>query len=158
MYINNMVKIIKYALLIYFFTFSQAQADRLVPLKDWIFKNENYLKDKVTQSYLINRCSAAYLLVAGLTQTNSDGILSKQFADISQDLMIVNANILMSLKGWGQKDALQNIQDNVKRMGDAYYADAKDNYAKTGEYTSVGYIRDDLILCKKNYRNISKAI
>ena len=143
-----MKKILSKTILFLFFT-SYSFAASLDPLSNYLKQNmDSYGKDSITTSYVLNRCSAVYLFMAGITQDSRDGgKMSKFFVEAYEKYSMMSIQLLMKDRKWSKEIALKSVLENIDRMVKLYTEDGKQNFAKTGNYVMDTYIADDNKIC-----------
>ena len=74
-----------------FFWFNSVQAQSLITINKYLKDNVNSLEDPITLTYLMNRCSAAYIFASVVTnKTMPDAAeISEIFLKFNIDLMII---------------------------------------------------------------------
>ena len=106
------------------------------------------LEKGLTQIYLLKRCSAVYAYASGIV-LKSDAVLSKNFIEISNNLLFK----AVELKVIEEKKKLEEAQDeaekNRKELFSNYIADGKKNWEKNKSHFKGSYIAEDMVICSK---------
>ena len=106
------------------------------------------LEKGLTQIYLLKRCSAVYAYASGIV-LKSDAISSKNFIEISNNLLFK----AVELKVIEEKKKLEEAQDeaekNRKELFSNYIADGKKNWEKNKSHFKGSYIAEDMAICSK---------
>ena len=126
---------------------SNAYAGSMIPLKQYIEENEQYLEDPITYTYILKRCSALYLYVATITK-DKDQTLASAYLEFYRKLSLEAAQILKEKMDWTEDVAGKSVIKDLDKMVKYYSEDGQDSYARTGAYTENNYIGEDLRVCK----------
>ena len=129
-----------------FFLANSAKTEMNTSLKEYL--NGKDLEKGLTQIYLLKRCSAVYAYASGIV-LKSDAISSKNFIEISNNLLFK----AVELKVIEEKKKLEEAQDeaekNRKELFSNYIADGKKNWEKNKSHFKGSYIAEDMAICSK---------
>jgi len=139
-----MKKIIFIIILIFLTSF--AKADINISLKDYLENRD--IEDSKTQIYLLNRCSAVYAYASGII-LKTDAISSKNFIEISNNLLFKSVELSVIEKEEKLEDAQKKAEEIRKELFNNYIADGKKNWEKNKSHFKGSYIASDMTICSK---------
>ena len=123
-----------------------AKADLNISLKK--FLNERDLDKGTTQIYLLKRCSAIYAYASGIV-LKSDAISSKNFIEISNNLLFKSVELMVIDENKKLEEAQEEAEKNRKELFSNYIADGKKNWEKNKSHFKGSYISEDMAICSK---------
>ena len=123
-----------------------AKADLNTSLK--IYLDGKNLEESVTQIYLLKRCSAIYAYASGIV-LKSDAISSKNFIEISNNLLFKSVELMVIEENKKLEEAQEEAENNRKELFSNYIADGKKNWEKNKSHFKGSYISDDMAICSK---------
>ena len=123
-----------------------AKADLNISLKEYL--NGKDLEKGSTQIYLLKRCSAVYAYASGII-LKSDAISSKNFIDISNNLLFKAVELMIIDKNQKLEQAQQDAEKNRKELFNNYIIDGKKNWEKNASHFKGSYISEDMMICTK---------
>ena len=125
---------------------SYAKADLNISLKKYL--DENDLDKGLTQIYLLKRCSAVYAYASGIL-LKSDAVLSKNFIEISNNLLFKAVELKVIDEEKKLEEAQEEAEKNRKDLFSNYIADGKKNWDKNKSHFKGSYIAEDMAICSK---------
>ena len=125
---------------------SFAKADLNISLKKYLDKND--LDKGLTQIYLLKRCSAVYAYASGIV-LKSDAVSSKNFIEISNNLLFKAVELKVIEEEKKLEDAQKEAEKNRKELFSNYIADGKKNWEKNKSHFKGSYIAEDMAICSK---------
>jgi len=123
-----------------------AKADLNTSLK--IYLDGKNLEKSSTQIYLLKRCSAIYAYASGIV-LKSDAVSSKNFIEISNNLLFKSVELMVIDKNKKLEEAQEEAENNRKELFSNYIADGKKNWEKNKSHFKGSYISDDMAICSK---------
>ena len=123
-----------------------AKADLNTSLK--IYLDGKNLEKSSTQIYLLKRCSAIYAYASGIV-LKSDAVSSKNFIEISNNLLFKSVELMVIDKNKKLEEAQEEAENNRKELFNNYIADGKKNWEKNKSHFKGSYISDDMAICSK---------
>ena len=123
-----------------------AKADLNTSLK--IYLDGKNLEKSSTQIYLLKRCSAIYAYASGIV-LKSDAVSSKNFIEISNNLLFKSVELMVIDKNKKLEEAQEEAEKNRKELFSNYIADGKKNWEKNKSHFKGSYISDDMAICSK---------
>ena len=123
-----------------------AKADLNISLKDYLEGRD--LDNGPTQIYLLKRCSAVYAYASGII-LKSDAITSKNFIEISNNLLFKSVELMVIDENKKLEEAQEEAEKNRKELFSNYITDGKKNWEKNGSHFKGSYISDDIAVCSK---------
>ena len=123
-----------------------AKADLNTSLK--IYLDGKNLEKSSTQIYLLKRCSAIYAYASGIV-LKSDAVSSKNFIEISNNLLFKSVELMVIDKNKKLEEAQEEAENNRKELFSNYIADGKKNWEKNKSHFKGSYISDDMTICSK---------
>ena len=115
-------------------------------LKDYLDKND--LENGSTQIYLLKRCSAVYAYASGVI-LKSDALSSKNFIEISNNLLFKAVELKVIDEKKKLEDAQEEAEQSRKELFNIYISDGKKNWEKNKSHFKGSYISDDMAICSK---------
>ena len=115
-------------------------------LKDYLDKND--LENGSTQIYLLKRCSSVYAYASGIV-LKSDAVSSKNFIEISNNLLFKAVELKVIEEEKKLEDAQEEAEKNRKELFSNYIADGKKNWEKNKSHFKGSYIAEDMAICSK---------
>ena len=115
-------------------------------LKEYLDKND--LEDGSTQIYLLKRCSAVYAYASGIV-LKSDAVSSKNFIEISNNLLFKAVELKVIDEKKKLEDAQEEAEQSRKELFNIYITDGKKNWEKNKSHFKGSYISDDMAICSK---------
>jgi len=125
---------------------SLAKADLNISLKEYL--NGKDLEKGSTQIYLLKRCSAVYAYASGIV-LKSDAISSKNFIEISNNLLFKSVELMVIDENKKLEEAQEEAEKNRKDLFSNYIADGKKNWEKNKSHFKGSYISEDMAICSK---------
>ena len=123
-----------------------AKADLNISLKDYLEGRD--LDNGPTQIYLLKRCSAVYAYASGIV-LKSDAVSSKNFIEISNDLLFKSVELMVIEENKKLEEAQTEAEKNRKELFSNYIADGKKNWDKNKSHFKGSYISEDMVICSK---------
>ena len=123
-----------------------AYADSNISLKKYLDKKD--LEIGSTQIYLLKRCSAIYAYASGIV-LKSDAVSSKNFIEISNNLLFKAVELKVIEEEKKLEDAQEEAEKNRKELFSNYIADGKKNWEKNKSHFKGSYIAEDMVICSK---------
>ena len=123
-----------------------AKADLNISLKDYLEGKD--LDKSPTQIYLLKRCSAVYAYASGIV-LKSDAISSKNFIEISNNLLFKSVELMVIEENKKLEEAQTEAETNRKELFSNYIADGKKNWEKNKSHFKGSYISEDMAICSK---------
>ena len=122
------------------------KADLNTSLKDYLEGKD--LDKGPTQIYLLKRCSAVYAYASGIV-LKSDAISSKNFIEISNNLLFKSVELMVIEENKKLEEAQTEAETNRKNLFSNYIADGKKNWEKNKSHFKGSYISEDMAICSK---------
>ena len=126
-------------------------AQSMIPLKQYVKENKQYSKDPITQTYVLKRCSAAYIYAAAITK---DKLNPENLLSAFQKTFNFATTILIKKMKWSEEVAAKSLKTDIDNMMKFYEKDGNESFAKTGMYMMDNYIGEDLNFCKSIVESI----
>ena len=123
-----------------------AKADLNSSLKKYLDRKD--LEKGSTQIYLLKRCSAVYAYASGIV-LKSDAISSKNFIEISNNLLFKSVELMVIDESKKLEEAQAEAEKNRKELFSNYIADGKKNWEKNKSHFKGSYISEDMAICSK---------
>ncbi len=123
-----------------------AKADLNISLKKYL-DGKNIEKGS-TQIYLLKRCSSIYAYASGIV-LKSDAISSKNFIEISNNLLFKSVELMVIEENKKLEEAQEEAENNRKELFSNYIADGKKNWEKNKSHFKGSYISEDMAICSK---------
>ena len=101
-----------------------------------------------TQIYLLKRCSSIYAYASGIV-LKSDAVSSKNFIEISNNLLFKAVELKVIEEEKKLEDAQEEAEKNRKELFSNYIADGKKNWEKNKSHFKGSYISEDMAICSK---------
>ena len=142
------MKKIELTLIITFILFlmNSANADLNMSLKNYLDGKD--LEKGSTQIYLLKRCSSVYAYASGIV-LKSDAVSSKNFIEISNNLLFKAVELKVIEEEKKLEDAQEEAEKNRKELFSNYIADGKKNCEKNKSHFKGSYIAEDMAICSK---------
>ena len=142
------MKKIKYLILItnILFCNNLLKAETDLSLQSYLDKND--IEKGETQIYLLNRCSAVYAYASGII-LKTDAVSSKNFIEISNNLLFKSVELSVIEKEEKLEDAQKKAEEIRKELFNNYIADGKKNWKKNKSHFKGSYIASDMTICSK---------
>ena len=121
-----------------------AKADLNISLKNYLDGKD--LEKGSTQIYLLKRCSSVYAYASGIV-LKSDAISSKNFIEISNNLLFKSVELMVIDENKKLEEAQEEAENNRKELFSNYIADGKKNWEKNKSHFKGSYISDDMAIC-----------
>ena len=128
------------------FLTNSVKAELNTSLKEYL--NGKDLERGLTQIYLLERCSAIYAYASGIV-LKSDAVSSKNFIEISNNLLFKAVELKVIEEEKKLEDAQDDAEKNRKELFSNYIADGKKNWEKNKSHFKGSYIADDMVICSK---------
>ena len=128
------------------FIISFAKADTNISLKNYL--DAKSIEDGKTQIYLLNRCSAVYAYASGII-LKTDAVSSKNFIEISNNLLFKSVELMVIEKEEKLEDAQKKAEEIRKYLFNNYITDGKKNWEKNKSHFKGSYISEDMAICSK---------
>ena len=129
-----------------FFLANSAKTEMNTSLKEYL--NGKDLEKGLTQIYLLKRCSAVYAYASGIV-LKSDAVSSKNFIEISNNLLFKAVELKVIEEEKKLEDAQEEAEKNRKELFSNYIADGKKNWEKNKSHFKGSYIAEDMAICSK---------
>ena len=129
-----------------FFLANSAKTEMNTSLKEYL--NGKDLEIGSTQIYLLKRCSAVYAYASGIV-LKSDAVSSKNFIEISNNLLFKAVELKVIEEEKKLEDAQDEAEKNRKELFSNYIADGKKNWEKNKSHFKGSYIAEDMAICSK---------
>ena len=129
-----------------FFLANSAKTEMNTSLKKYLIGKD--LEKGLTQIYLLKRCSAVYAYASGIV-LKSDAILSKNFIEISNNLLFKAVELKVIEEEKKLEEARDEAEKNRKELFSNYIADGKKNWEKNKSHFKGSYIAEDMAICSK---------
>ena len=142
------MKKIKYLILItnILFCNNLLKAETDLSLQSYLDKND--IEKGETQIYLLNRCSAVYAYASGII-LKTDAVSSKNFIEISNNLLFKSVELSVIEKEEKLEDAQKKAEEIRKELFNNYIADGRKNWEKNKSHFKGSYIASDMTICSK---------
>ena len=128
------------------FLMNSAKADLNISLKNYLDGKD--LEKGSTQIYLLKRCSSVYAYASGIV-LKSDAVSSKNFIEISNNLLFKAVELKVIEEEKKLEDAQEEAEKNRKELFSNYIADGKKNWEKNKSHFKGSYIAEDMVICSK---------
>ena len=128
------------------FLTNSVKAELNISLKEYL--SEKDLEKGLTQIYLLKRCSAVYAYASGIV-LKSDAVSSKNFIDISNNLLFKAVELKVIEEEKKLEEAQDEAEKNRKELFSNYIADGKKNWEKNKSHFKGSYIAEDMAICSK---------
>ena len=125
---------------------NHVKAELNTSLKEYLDKKD--LEKESTQIYLLNRCSAVYAYASGII-LKSDSITSKNFIEISNNLLFKSIELMVIEENKKLEQAQKEAEENRRGLFNNYIVDGKKNWEKNKSHFKGSYISDDMAICSK---------
>ena len=125
---------------------NSANADLNMSLKNYLDGKD--LEKGSTQIYLLKRCSSVYAYASGIV-LKSDAVSSKNFIEISNNLLFKAVELKVIEEEKKLEDAQEEAEKNRKELFSNYIADGKKNWEKNKSHFKGSYIAEDMVICSK---------
>tara|TARA_B100000886_G_scaffold78458_1_gene50850 strand:- start:82 stop:525 length:444 start_codon:yes stop_codon:yes gene_type:complete len=129
-----------------FFLANSAKTEMNTSLKEYL--NGKDLEKGLTQIYLLKRCSAVYAYASGIV-LKSDAVSSKNFIEISNNLLFKAVELKVIEEEKKLEDAQEEAEKNRKEIFSNYIVDGKKNWEKNKSHFKGSYIAEDMVICSK---------
>ena len=123
-----------------------AKADLNISLKKYLDGKD--IEKGSTQIYLLKRCSSVYAYASGIL-LKSDAITSKNFIEISNNLLFKSVELMVIEEEKKLEEAQKEAENNRKELFSNYIADGKKNWEKNKSHFKGSYISEDMAICSK---------
>ena len=142
------MKKIKYLILITNILFCNNLLKAETDLSFQSYLDKNDIEKGETQIYLLNRCSAVYAYASGII-LKTDAVSSKNFIEISNNLLFKSVELSVIEKEEKLEDAQKKAEEIRKELFNNYIADGKKNWEKNKSHFKGSYIASDMTICSK---------
>ena len=122
------------------------KAESNISLKEYL--DQKNLDEGLTQIYLLKRCSAVYAYASGIV-LKSDAVSSKNFIEISNNLLFKAVELKVIEEEKKLEDAQEEAEKKRKELFSNYIADGKKNWEKNKSHFKGSYIAEDMVICSK---------
>ena len=142
------MKKIKLTIIIFFIlSFTNfVKADLNISLKKYLDGKD--IEKGSTQIYLLKRCSSVYAYASGVI-LKSDAITSKNFIEISNNLLFKSVELMVIEENKKLEGAQAEAEENRKELFNNYIVDGKKNWEKNKSHFKGSYISEDMAICSK---------
>ena len=123
-----------------------SKADLNISLKNYLDGKD--LEKGSTQIYLLKRCSSVYAYASGIV-LKSDAISSKNFIEISNNLLFKSVELMVIEENKKLEEAQEEAENNRKELFSNYITDGKKNWEKNKSHFKGSYISDDMAICSR---------
>ncbi|MDC3085451.1 hypothetical protein OA196_01285 [Candidatus Pelagibacter sp.] len=128
------------------FLANSIKAEMNTSLKEYLDGKD--LEKGLTQIYLLKRCSAVYAYASGIV-LKSDAVSSKNFIEISNNLLFKAVELKVIEEEKKLEDAQEEAEKNRKELFSNYIVDGKKNWEKNKSHFKGSYIAEDMVICSK---------
>ena len=122
------------------------KAESNIPLKEYLDGKD--IEKGSTQIYLLKRCSSVYAYASGVI-LKSDAITSKNFIEISNNLLFKSVELMVIEENKKAEGAQAEAEENRKELFNNYIVDGKKNWEKNKSHFKGSYISEDIAICSK---------
>ena len=122
------------------------KAESNIPLKEYLDGKD--IEKGSTQIYLLKRCSSVYAYASGVI-LKSDAITSKNFIEISNNLLFKSVELMVIEENKKLEGAQAEAEENRKELFNNYIVDGKKNWEKNKSHFKGSYISEDMAICSK---------
>ena len=122
------------------------KAESNIPLKEYLDGKD--IEKGSTQIYLLKRCSSVYAYASGVI-LKSDAITSKNFIEISNNLLFKSVELMVIEENKKAEGAQAEAEENRKELFNNYIVDGKKNWEKNKSHFKGSYISEDMAICSK---------
>ena len=122
------------------------KAESNIPLKEYLDGKD--IEKGSTQIYLLKRCSSVYAYASGVI-LKSDAITSKNFIEISNNLLFKSVELMVIEENKKLEEAQTEAEENRKELFNNYIYDGKKNWEKNKSHFKGSYISEDMVICSK---------
>ena len=122
------------------------KAESNIPLKEYLDGKD--IDKGSTQIYLLKRCSSVYAYASGVI-LKSDAITSKNFIEISNNLLFKSVELMVIEENKKLEGAQAEAEENRKELFNNYIVDGKKNWEKNKSHFKGSYISEDMAICSK---------
>ncbi len=142
------MKKIKLTIIVFFIlSFTNfVKADLNISLKKYLDGKD--IEKGSTQIYLLKRCSSVYAYASGVI-LKSDAITSKNFIEISNNLLFKSVELMVIDENKKLEQAQTEAETNRKELFNNYIVDGKKNWEKNKSHFKGSYISEDMAICSK---------
>ena len=142
------MKKIKLVIIVFFIlSFTNfVKADLNISLKKYLDGKD--IEKGSTQIYLLKRCSSVYAYASGVI-LKSDAITSKNFIEISNNLLFKSVELMVIDENKKLEQAQTEAETNRKELFNNYIVDGKKNWEKNKSHFKGSYISEDMAICSK---------
>ena len=142
------MKKIKLTIIVFFIlSFTNfVKADLNISLKKYLDGKD--IEKGSTQIYLLKRCSSIYAYASGVI-LKSDAITSKNFIEISNNLLFKSVELMVIDENKKLEQAQTEAEKNRKELFNNYITDGKKNWEKNKSHFKGSYISEDMAICSK---------
>ena len=126
---------------------SVSNSASMISIQEFLKSNSDYPNDPITKTYVLKRCSAAYIYFAGITKDKFPET-SEEYANAAKKVMIFAGEILIAEMNWTPEVASKSLETDIDNMWKYYEEDGNDSFARTGNYAMDNYIFEDIKFCK----------
>ena len=123
-----------------------AKANLNISLKKYLDGKD--IEKGSTQIYLLKRCSSVYAYASGIV-LKSDAISSKNFIEISNNLLFKSVELMVIEENKKLEEAQEEAENNRKELFSNYISDGKKNWEKNKSHFKGSYISEDMVICSK---------
>ena len=123
-----------------------AKADLNISLKKYLDGKD--IEKGSTQIYLLKRCSSIYAYASGIV-LKSDAISSKNFIEISNNLLFKSVELTVIEHEKKLEEAQAEAEEDRKKLFNNYISDGKKNWEKNKSHFKGSYISEDMVICSK---------
>tara|TARA_B100000035_G_scaffold64215_1_gene52152 strand:- start:926 stop:1417 length:492 start_codon:yes stop_codon:yes gene_type:complete len=123
-----------------------AKANLNISLQKYL--DDKNLEESSSQIYFLKRCSAIYAYASGVV-LKSDAISSKNFIEISNNLLFKSVELMVIEENKKLEEAQKEAEINRKQLFNNYIADGKKNWEKNKSHFKGSYISEDMAICSK---------
>ena len=127
-------------------TINFARAEINISLKEYL--DEKDLDKGSAQIYLLKRCSAIYAYASGII-LKSDVISSKNFIEISNNLLFKSIELMVIEESKKLEEAKKKAEDTRRKLFNDYIIEGKKNWEKNKSHFKGSYISEDMTICSK---------
>ena len=131
-----------------------AFAQSLITIQKYLQDNVDFLDDPITLSYLMNRCSAAYVFASIITDKKMPETADK-FTKAATDNYQFSVQVLIKELNYDFYKANKKTKQEIDTMLKYYQKDGEDFYARTGKYMENNYIGEDIQSCNFLYQSFN---
>tara|TARA_B100000963_G_C22465584_1_gene597743 strand:+ start:397 stop:828 length:432 start_codon:yes stop_codon:yes gene_type:complete len=124
-----------------------SHSENMLPLREYLKKNNNY-NDKSRTLYILKRCTSLHYFLSNNKFNKKDTNIRIRY---EKDYNFFSARIyqILNIKNSDFKKLNNKVDDEILRFSNIYAKDGKINLSKRGSNFKKSYILEDLKICSK---------